>query len=55
MALDNRVKFNFETKPYPKKDKEVEILAEKFLKVDGVVNEKWETVKYSDEELSSIW
>lgn len=56
MALDKRIKFPFEDKPYPKKDKEVCILKRKIYKdVTGVYLPKGRVEVYTDEKLCSVF
>lgn len=54
--LYNNIKFPFETKPYPKKDREVKILRRKVLKdAEGVYIPKGRTELYTNEELNSVF
>lgn len=54
--LKKRVKFPFEAKPYPKKDKEIKIISECVYKDEnGVYLPKGKTTKFSEENLKSVW
>jgi hypothetical protein len=53
MPLTRKVSFNFEEKPYPKKETETEIIERKWIKMNGVKNPFIE--KFSDEKLNPIF
>lgn len=55
LALDKRIKFPFESKPYPKKDKELAVLKRKTLQdCGGTYLPKGKIELYTDEELVSV-
>ena len=53
--LNKYVKLKFEKQPYPKKDKELCILARHVIKRDGIVLESKEVVTYTDEKLTAVF
>ena len=54
--LNKRVKFQFEAKPFPKKDKEVAVVSRKVLKDEkGTYLPKGVVTKYTDEVLVSVF
>lgn len=55
-ALNRKIKFNYEPKPYPKKDKEVPILKRKILKDEnGIYLPNGIIEKYTDELITSVF
>lgn len=56
LKLNKRVKFPFEARPYPKKDKEVCILKRKVLQDEkGTYLPKGKVISYTDEKLQSVF